>query len=183
MEAVTGLVLLAAEEGGESGISLVLPDMAELVWGLIGFTLLMAFVFWKVWPALNNMLEQRQQAIQGKLEEAEQIRNEAEELRRQYQERLRDARNKANELIEEARGDAERVREQKVSEAEEEAEAIRQRAREDAEAERARVVQQLRGQVAALSVDLASKIVRRELNEDQHRTLVDDYIDQLSAMN
>lgn len=183
MEAVTSLVLLAAEEGGGSGVGLVLPATAELIWGLIGFTVLMAFVFWKVWPAVNDMLEQRQRAIQGKLEEAEQIRHEAEELRRQYQEQLRAARDRANELIEEARHDAERVREQKVREAEEEAQAIRQRAREDAEAERARVVQQLRGQVGALSVDLASKIVRRELDANQHRTLVDDYIDQLSTMN
>ena len=183
MDAVTGMVLLATEEGGASGIDLVLPDMAELIWGLVGFVILFAFVVWKVWPTLNQMLEERQQAIQGKLEEAEQIRTEAEELRRTYNERLRDARSRADEIVEEARADAERVREQKVAEAEEEAQAIRERAREDAEAERARVVQQLRSQVADLSVDLAGAIVHRELDEDQHRSLVDDYIDQLSSMN
>jgi F0F1-type ATP synthase membrane subunit b/b' len=44
-------------------------------------------------------------------------------------------------------------------------------------------VQQLRGQVAALSVDLAAEIVNRELDEEQHRSLVDDYIEQLATMN
>jgi F-type H+-transporting ATPase subunit b len=177
------MVLLATEDGEASGIDLVLPDMAELIWGLVGFVLHFAFVVWKVWPTLTQMLEERQQAIQGKLEEAEQIRTEAEELRRTYNERLRDARSKADEIVEEARADAERVREQKVAEAEEEAQAIRERAREDAEAERARVVQQLRSQVADLSVDLAGAIVHRELDEDQHRSLVDEYIEQLSSMN
>jgi F-type H+-transporting ATPase subunit b len=183
MDAVTSLVVLAAEEGEGGALQVVLPETAELVWGLIGFAALMAFVFWKVWPTLNQMLEERQQAVQGKLEQAEQIRVEAEELRRSYQERLREARSRADELVEQARADAERVREQKVAEAEEEAQAIGQRAREDAEAERSRLVQQLRSQVAALSVDLAGAIVHRELDEDRHRSLVDEYIDQLSSMN
>ncbi len=183
MDAVTTLVLLATEEGEASGLELVLPDTAELVWGLIGFAVLMAFVFWKVWPSIIQLLEERQQAIQGKLTEAEEIRVEAEELRRQYAEQLHDARTRANEIVEEARSDAERVREQKVADAEQEAQAIRERAREDAVAERARLVQQLRSQVATMSVDLAGRIVHRELDEEQHRSLVDDYIDRLSSMN
>lgn len=183
MDAVTSLVVLATEEDGGGALQVVLPETAELVWGLVGFAALMAFVFWKVWPTLNQMLEERQQAVQGKLEQAEQIRVEAEELRRSYQARMQDARSRADELIDQARADAERVREQKVAEAEEEAQAIRQRAREDAEAERSRVVQQLRSQVAALSVDLAGAIVHRELDEDGHRSLVDEYIDQLSSLN
>jgi F-type H+-transporting ATPase subunit b len=183
MEAVTTAVLLATQEGGASGAELVLPATAELIWGLIGFALLLAFVIWKIWPTLNTMLEERRAKIQGQLEEAEQIRVEAEELRRQYQAQLRDARSKADAIIDEARGDAERVREQKVAEAEQEAQAIRERARADAEAERARLVQQLRTQVATLSVDLAGRIVHRELDEEQHRTLVDEYIDQLASMN
>lgn len=184
MDAVTSLVVLAADEGeGGGALQVVLPATAELVWGLVGFAALMAFVVWKVWPTLNSLLEERQQAIQGKLEEAERIRTEAEELRRQYQERLREARARADELVEQARADAERVREQKVADAEEEAQSIRERAQEDAEAERARLVQQLRGQVATLSVDLAGAIVHRELDEDRHRSLVDEYIDQLSSMN
>ena len=53
---------------------------------------------------------------------------------------------------------------------------------EDAEAERNRVVQDLRNQVAALSVDLAGRIVERELDEERHRDLVDSYIDNLSSV-
>jgi F-type H+-transporting ATPase subunit b len=132
---------------------------------------------------MNAMLDERRARIQGQLEEAENIRVEAEGLRRRYQEQLKDARTTANEIVDQARADAERVREQKIREAEEEAQAVRQRARNDAEAERSRLIQQLRTQVAALSVDLAGRIVHRELDEEQHRTLVDEYIDQLSRMN
>lgn len=175
-------VILAAENGADESLQL-LPATAELIWGIVAFALLFALLWRVALPQLNSMLEERRQAIQGKLEEAEQIRTEAEGLRRQYQEQLRDARNRANEIVEEARDDAERVRQQRISDAESEAQAIRERAREDAETERARLVQQLRSQVAALSVELAGRIVDRELDEAQHERLVDDYIEQLSNMN
>jgi F-type H+-transporting ATPase subunit b len=178
----TRLLILATQEGGDQSLQL-LPEWPELIWGAISFAGLLLVIGRYAWPRMNAMLEERRARIQGQLEEAENIRHEAEELRRRYQEQLKDARATANEIVEQARADAERVREQKVREAEEEAQAIRQRARDDAQAERSRLVQQLRTQVAALSVDLAGRIVHRELDEEQHRTLVDEYIDQLSRMN
>jgi F-type H+-transporting ATPase subunit b len=179
---VTSLVVLATEEGVDPQLQLF-PETPELIWGIVAFALLFLLLSRFALPSMNRMLEERRARIQGQLEEAEDIKVEAEELRRQYEQQLRDARAEANAIIERARGDAEQVRETKVAEAEEEAESIRQRARADAEAERARLVQQLRTQVAALSVDLAGRIVHRELDEEQHRTLVDEYIDQLSSMN
>lgn len=179
---VTSLVVLATEEGVDPQLQL-LPETAELIWGIVAFVLLFLLLSRFALPSMNRMLEDRRARIQGQLEEAEAIKVEAEELRRQYEQQLKDARAEANAIIDRARGDAEQVRESKIAEAEEEAESIRQRARTDAEAERARLVQQLRTQVAALSVDLAGRIVHRELDEEQHRTLVDEYIDQLSSMN
>jgi F-type H+-transporting ATPase subunit b len=179
---VTSLVVLATEEGVDPQLQLF-PDTAELIWGIVAFVLLFLLLARFALPSMNRMLEERRARIQGQLEEAEAIKVEAEELRRQYQQQLRDARAEANAIIDRARSDAEQVRESKIAEADEEADGIRQRARADAEAERARLVQQLRTQVAALSVDLAGRIVHRELDEDQHRTLVDEYIDQLSSMN
>jgi len=177
------LLILATEEGGGDQSLQLLPEWPELVWGLVSFILLFLLLSRYALPAMNRMLEERRARIQGQLEEAEEIRHEAEELRRRHQEQLKEARAEANQIVEQARSDAERVREQKVREADEEAQAIRQRARDDAEAERSRLVQQLRAQVATLSVDLAGRIVHRELDEERHRTLVDEYIDQLSRMN
>jgi F-type H+-transporting ATPase subunit b len=184
MQVVATIFVLATEAGEEaSGLDLVLPDTAELIWALVGFALLMVVMVKKVFPALNKMLDERQAKIQGQIEEAESQRQEAEQLRRQYAEQLADARGEANAIVEQARSDAERVRADVTSRAEEEANQIRTRAREDADAERGRVIQDLRGQVATLSVDLASQIVQRELDPERHRALVDQYINELSGMN
>lgn len=185
MSVIAQVMILAAEEGAEeaSGLDLVLPDFAELLWGAIGFFLLMGILYKFVFPSLGKMLDERSAKIQGQMEQAESERQEAEQLRRQYEEQLADARNQGNTLVEEARAQAERVRADVLAKAEEEAQQIRERARADVEAERGRIVQDLRGQVATLSVDLAGKIVQRELNPEQHRDLVDQYINELSGLN
>lgn len=171
-----------AVEGEGTGLELV-PHEAELIWGLVAFALLMAFMSKFVFPKMNAMLDERSAKIQGQIEEAESQRSQAEQLRREYEEQLADARNQANDIVEDARAQAERQRAEALRKAEEEASQLVARAREDIAAERGRLVQDLRGQVAALSVELAGKIVQRELDATQHQQLVDQYINELSGLN
>lgn len=179
MKALTATIILAAEDGGNLEL---LPDDAELIWGAVAFTVLMAILGYLVFPRLNQALDERAARIQGQIEDAEAVRGEAEQLRRQYEEQLSGAKDESQRIIDEAREQAERIRSDAQTEAEREAQQIRARAREEAEAERSRVVQNLRDQVASLSVDLAERIVERELDEQRHRDLVDSYIDELSGM-
>jgi F-type H+-transporting ATPase subunit b len=173
-------VVLAVERDPDLQL---LPDFAELLWGAVAFALLMAFLFRFVFPRFRQTLDERSARIQGQIEEAEAVRGEAEQLRKQYEEQLADARSEASSIVEEARQQAERLRQDVLARAEEEAQQIVARAREEAEADRGRLVQELRSQVATLSVELASRIVQRELDEAQHRELVDQYINELSGMN
>jgi F-type H+-transporting ATPase subunit b len=174
---LAGTVTLAAEEGLQ-----LLPETPELIWGAVAFTALMAVLGYLVFPRLNQALDERAARIQGQVEDAETLRAEAEQLRRQYEEQLSGAKDEARRIIEEAREQGERIRSEAQSEAEREGQQIRARAREEAEAERSRMVQGLRNQVASLSVELAERIVERELDEERHRELVDSYIDELSGM-
>lgn len=181
MRSLATIPAVLAVTGAEEELQL-LPDTAELIWGIVAFSALMAFLFWKVFPTLNQTLDERAAKIQGQIEEAEAVRAEAEQLRRQFEEQLADARGQANEVIEDAREQAERIKTDARSQAESEAEQILARAREEADAERNRLLQELRSQVAVWSVELAGKIVQRELDENQHRELVDQYINELAGM-
>lgn len=185
MTTLAATILLATEAGAEEGggIDLLLPAPAELLWGLVGFALLAAALWGRVFPALNKTLDERAARIQGQIEDAENQRTEAERLRRQYEQQLAEARGSASEIVEQGRKDGERVRADIVSRAEDEASQILSRAQADAEASRVRVVSDLRNSVALASVELAGKIVQRELDPEQHRALVDQYIDQLSGLN
>jgi F-type H+-transporting ATPase subunit b len=183
MAPLTMSVVLAAEGGGGGPAELLLPHTYELVWGFLGFAILMAVMVKKAFPTLNATLEKRQQAIQGRLEDAESDRQEAERLRRQYAEQLASAREEASRIIEDTRAQAEALRRDLVKRAEEEARQIIERAQADQRAERNRLIQDLRGQVADLSLEIARRIVGSELDGRRHDELVDQYIAELSSLN
>ncbi len=173
------ITLLAAEEGGIE----LFPETPELIWGLVAFLLLLAAMMKFVFPRLNETLEERAAAIQGKVEEADAKLQEAEASKRDYEASIADAKGEADRILGEARTSAEALREEARNRAEAEAAQIIERAQTSVAAERDRVLQELRGQVGSLSVELASKIVERELDESTHADLVDEYIQRLTSQN
>ena len=176
-------LILAAAAEGDGPLGVILPAAAELVYGTVAFLIVFLILRKVAFPRLNTMLDERTAAIQGKMEQADARLNEAEQAKRDYQASISDARGEGARIIDEAKAQAEQVRANLVAQAEEEAAAIRERARADAAAERERTLSELRAEVGRMSVDLASKIVGKELDASTHQALVDDYIQNLSRSN
>ena len=90
-----GVQILAAEaeEGGR--LDLLLPALPELIAGIIAFTFVFIAIRLWAWPAMNKMLEARQQAISGQLQEAEQSKVEAQSLLDDYRKQLDEAKGEA----------------------------------------------------------------------------------------
>jgi F-type H+-transporting ATPase subunit b len=172
-------LVLAAEP---SGIEL-LPDTPELIWGLFAFIVLFLVMRKLVFPSLNTALEERRALIEGKMEQADAKLVEMEEAKRTFEASLGDARGEAGRIVEEAKAAAETTREAILESARQEAQRIIERANADANAERVRLLEELRGQVGELSVQLAGRIVERELAASTHASLVDEYIQRLAARN
>lgn len=179
-------LILAAEEGADAGAStlqLILPATAELAYGAIAFVIVLVLVSRFAMPKLNELLDERAASIQGQMEEAEKARQEAAAEKAEFEAQLADARSEGNRVIEEAKQTAEQLRRDIVAKAEAEAEAIKARAQAEADQERERLVSELRGEVGRLSVELAGRIVGKELDESSHQDLVDEYITRLSRTN
>lgn len=178
------VLFLAAAAGEEAdGLTLILPEAAELVYGLLAFLVVFFVLRRLAFPSLNAMLEDRRAAIQGKMEEAESMRTEAETAKREYEASIADAKGEAGRIRDTAKADAERIRAELIAEAEADAAAIRERAQVDAAQERDRALQELRGDVGRMSVELASRIVEKEVDPATHQALVDSYINNLSGTN
>ena len=176
-------LLIAAEEGEESGgLEILLPPLNELIAGIIAFAVVFFFIYRYATPAINRMLEQRQAAIAGQIEEAEKAKTEAESLLADYRGQLAEARVDANKIIEEARQSAEQMTADITAKAETEADQIRARAREEAAGERARALAEAKGQVGDISIDLASKIVGESLDRRAHQALIDRYLADLEKL-
>jgi F-type H+-transporting ATPase subunit b len=179
----TPLLLAQEHGGGSSGLQLILPATAELIWGVICFAIVAFFLMRFAFPKLREAVEARERSIQEALEEAEKSRNEAQKLLEDYKKQLAEARSEANRIIEEARHQAEDVRRDLIAKSEKEAETVVARAREQIEAERNRTVQQLQGQIAELSIELAEKVVGRSLDGETQREFVDAYIREVAGMS
>ena len=102
---------------------------------------------------------------------------------RDYEASIADAQGQANRIIEDAKATAESLRADILAKAEAEAAQIVERAHGEVAAERDRVLQELRTQVGTMSVELAARIVEKELDDSAHEHLVDEYIQRLSSGN
>jgi F-type H+-transporting ATPase subunit b len=187
MKTLNGLLIWAQEEGGHAeepeGLDLILPETAELVWGVICFVVVWWFLTKKAFPAIRKAVEDREAQIQTDLEDAERAKAEARAEQEGYKKQLADARGEANRIIEEARQQAEQVRKDIVAKAERDAQQIVERAQEQIEAERNRTVIELQQSMADMSIELAEKVVGRSLDGEAHKELVDNYIREVAGMS
>jgi F-type H+-transporting ATPase subunit b len=175
--------LLPLAQGERSGLDLILPATAELIWGAICFAVVVLLLTRFAFPRLREAVEARERSIQEALEEAERSRGEAQKLLDDYKRQLAEARAEANRVIEDARRQAEDVRRDIIARAERDAGGIVERAQEQLQAERNRTLQDLQGQIADLSIELAEKVVGRSLDGAAQRELVDAYIREVSGMS
>ncbi len=156
-------------------------NIGYLIVQILAFIILMtALTGWLYRPILN-VLEQRKQRIAKGLEDARQAAIARENA---------DA--EARRILDEARGEAANVRREAVVQAEQAAKDIEARAREDAKAitanaqaaaveERDRILADLRGQVAAISIAAANKLVGESLDEQRQRRLIADFFSKAPA--
>jgi F-type H+-transporting ATPase subunit b len=159
--------------------SLILPETNEIIWGGLAFLVLL-LVMWKyALPPVRNMMKQRENRIREDLERAEQARTEAEGELANYRRQVAEARNEAARIIEEARQSADEVKRQIQAQAEADAAETRSRAQEDIRLAAERAQADLQGRVADLSIELAEKIVERNLDRDTQLALVESYIGQV----
>jgi F-type H+-transporting ATPase subunit b len=163
--------------------NLILPATNEIIWGGLAFVVLL-LVMWKyALPPVRNMMKQREDRIRDDLERAEQARTEGEGELANYRRQVADARNEAARIIEEARQSADEVKRQIQAQAEADAADIRTRAQEDIRLATERAQADLQGRVAELSIELAEKIVERNLDRDTQLALVESYIGQVGNGN
>lgn len=173
-------LLLAAEEEA-SGADLLIPDLRELAAGVIAFAIVFFFIWKYAIPAFNEMIENRQKAIKANLEAAEAEKAEAAALKADYEKSISGAREEANKIVEEARQAGESARADIVARAENEATEIKTRASQELEAEKERTVSAMRREVAGLSLDVAEKLVGKNLDRASQQALVDQFIDELGS--
>lgn len=158
--------------------------LIEVVPGLMIWTLVcFGITFWVlrryIFGPVQKAIDARRERIRQAIEEAEQARSEARQLLEEHRAMIQQARGDAESILAEAR----RVGESQRDRMKEELEAERQRRIDDTtkqiEAETRRALEQIRAEVADLTVIATSKVTGKVLTEEDHRRLIDDAIGEL----
>jgi F-type H+-transporting ATPase subunit b len=178
---VLATLLIAAEEVNVKAKNPILPEGKELLWGSISFLIVFVLLAWKAWPAIKSGLQARQDRIRDDLAKAESARMEAETSLEEYKRQLAAARNEASQIIEEARLQAEGVRQERIAAVDAEVAELRARAAEDIRLATARAMDDLQGKVTELSIELAEKVVERNLDHSTQTALIESYINQVGS--
>ena len=165
----SNLWIFAASEAGPSP---VIPNPAEIVVGLVAFTILFFLLRTKAVPKFEKAYRDRTDAIQGGLERAEKAQREAGANLEKYQAQLADARGEAAKMREEARTEGAVIIEQMRTTAQEEAARITSAARAAIEAERKQALNSLMNEVGSIATTLASKIVGEALDDQARQSRV-----------
>ena len=157
----------------------ILPDTSELIIAAAAFLILFFAMRQLAMPAIRKAMQARTERIRHDLDAAEKARADAQQVLDDYQRQLADAKNEANRIVEEARQAAEGVRRDLVAKAEAEAADIKARANADIQAAKDRAMAELRSQLTTLTIDLAERVVKRNLDRDSNAALVDEYISSI----
>jgi F-type H+-transporting ATPase subunit b len=162
-----------------SGSFLITPNVGLMIWTLLLFGLSL-YILWKLaFPRISEALDRRQHAIEESIDHAEQVRKDADDLLKEYQERLKEARQQAEQILERSRKTAETREREIQAQAQERREQMMEQTRKDIEAETRRAIQEIRREVADLTVLATEKVTRKVLDDDDQRRLVEDALSEL----
>lgn len=172
------MTILAAEAPNP-----LIPPVGEIIVGLIAFGIVF-LVFKKfVLPRFEQVFRARREAIEGGIERAEAMQAEAKAALEQYRAQLAEARNEAAQIRDQARAEGQQILEELRTQAQEESARIVARGEEQLATARQQVVNELRGQIGALAVDLAGRVVGESLADDARRSgTVDRFLAELDGM-
>jgi F-type H+-transporting ATPase subunit b len=172
MPGLPDIALLAAEE--EGGSFLVSPSLGLMIWTLIVFGLSVYFLNKFAFPRIADALDRRRRAIEESIDSAERTKREADELLEEYRARLREAREQAEDIVARSRKAGDRHFEESKVDAKRYREELMETTRRDIEAETRRALDEIRKEVANLTVIATEKVTRKSLTPDDHRKLIEE---------
>jgi F-type H+-transporting ATPase subunit b len=171
------MLLLAAEEGG--GSFLVSPSLGLMIWTLIVFGISVYFLNKVAFPRIADALDRRRRAIEESIDAAERTKREADELLEEYRARLKEAREQAEDITARARRAADSLADEAKQSAVKQREELLEATRRDIEAETRRALDEIRKEVANLTVVATEKVTRKSLTPDDHRRLIEEALQEV----
>jgi F-type H+-transporting ATPase subunit b len=179
---IASFLLIAQEGGGEEGGGgsfLVEPSLGLMIWTLVAFGATLYLLNKYAFPRIAEALDRRRMAIEESIDHAERTKREADELLEEYRARLREAREQAEEIVVRARRASDSLQDEAKAAASKQREELLAATRRDIDAETRRALEEIRKEVANLTVIATEKVTRKSLTPDDHRRLIEEALGEV----
>ena len=144
---------------------------------VILFLLFRKFLF----EPVKKVIAKRQTEVESVYDKAAKAQGEADELKSSWESKMKTAQDEADKIVKEATEKADRRNEVMLYESREKAESIIRKAKADAERSKADAEEYIRKEIIDVSAAMSEQILAREINMDDHKDLIDDFIDNLDG--
>ena len=125
---------------------------------------------------IKQVIADRKAKADSEIADAQKLRTEAEAMKAEYEQNLHNARTEANQIVAAAQKTATARSEEIVGEARAQAAALKQKAEADIAQERKKAVNEVKDEIGGIAMEIASKVVEREISEKDHKDLIDEFI-------
>ena len=149
--------------------------IAQLLNLFIQVMLIKKFLF----KPIREVLAKRKALADAELADAAKAKEEAESLKSEYEESMKQARDKANDILNTAQKSATQQSEEIIREANAQAVSIKSKAERDIEQERRKAVNEIKDEIGDMAMEIAGKVIGREINSSDHEKLIDDFINKV----
>ena len=162
-------------------MGLVTPGLGLIFWTTLSFLILLFLLKKMAWKPILETLKERDTSIDNALKAAERAKNEMQELQSANEDLLKKARNERDELLKEARDVKDRIIAEAKGKAEEESGKLIEVAREAIKNEQLAAQTEIKNMVAKLSIDIAEKVIKQQLSDDERqKALVNNLVDEIN---
>ena len=139
--------------------------------------LVLYFVLRKLlFKPVKNMIDSRQQEIDGMYSDAEKSREDADAMKADYEEKISHAKEESEEILKNAVRRAQLREEEILREANDKAARVMKRAEEQVEMEKKRAINEVKNEVSDMAIGIASAVIERDIDRKEHEALIDEFI-------
>jgi F-type H+-transporting ATPase subunit b len=169
-------VLASAEGGG----SLLDVNPGLIVWTFITFILLLVILKKVAWKPILTALDNREKGIEDSLNRAEKAKEEAQKILDENRASLSKAEEESKKIIDQSRTYADELKEQMLKQSKEQAQKLIDDAAAEIERKKQSAFEELRNQIAEISVNAAEKIMKETIDAEKNKQLVARYLNEIS---
>ncbi|MDF0126397.1 F0F1 ATP synthase subunit B [Staphylococcus pseudintermedius] len=171
MIVTANLFTLAATGGG--------VNIGDIIVTVVTFLILLALLRKFAWGPLKKVMDDRERSINQDIDDAERAKLNAQRLEEENRQKLKETQDEVHKILEDAKLQARRQQEEILHEANQRANGMLETAQSEIKSEKERALAEINNQVSELSVLIASKVLRKEISEQDQKALIEKYVKEV----